>query len=510
MALGVWGAWVALTYSGSLWVSDYLTEGWSLARMHSWVGGACALVLAALALASRRGHSLGDARRAGITGGLLMGVGCATVILIGPFYLGAHISWRVGFPIGSCLAGAGLALLVVRCGALYGSVSPRAALLYAAESQLVAAFIYFALFACPQWAPVERGPSLAGILTFCLLPVLAGALMAVTPRPAAPGQAAPQVVADGARITSRPFWKFVVFLGAISAIGSFMRAGEVVTHSLASTVDGSNVLMLLRVVMALGLLAYAVRAESRAQALGTGCSVLVVVSAVAMACASALDERVDAMSLVVAFCVNMLDVVGWCLIAFFVVQKRAASAEAYGWGYGALMLGSAVGWLLGGLVLPDVLQWTPPSWAFLVLAGVALVLAFVLFSERDCMRLFAAADEGPSLEDLFDEERRRREEERLARSGKRGRFSRALADMAREYRLTEREAEVLRCLAMGYGNERVAHTLGVKGGTARTHTHNVYAKLGVHTREQLMRFVDEAVARQPGDDQGDNPRASVV
>lgn len=67
---------------------------------------------------------------------------------------------------------------------------------------------------------------------------------------------------------------------------------------------------------------------------------------------------------------------------------------------------------------------------------------------------------------------------------------------AATYGLSEREAEVFRYLAMGYGNERIAQGLGVKAATARTHTHNVYAKLDVHTREALMRFVDDAVRRQ--------------
>jgi DNA-binding CsgD family transcriptional regulator len=49
---------------------------------------------------------------------------------------------------------------------------------------------------------------------------------------------------------------------------------------------------------------------------------------------------------------------------------------------------------------------------------------------------------------------------------------------------------------MGYGSDRVAETMSVKVNTARAHTHNVYVKLDVHSREELMRLVDEAVARQ--------------
>ena len=38
--------------------------------------------------------------------------------------------------------------------------------------------------------------------------------------------------------------------------------------------------------------------------------------------------------------------------------------------------------------------------------------------------------------------------------------------------------------------------MGVKVNTVRTHTHNVYVKLDVHSREELMRLVDDEVAGQ--------------
>lgn len=62
--------------------------------------------------------------------------------------------------------------------------------------------------------------------------------------------------------------------------------------------------------------------------------------------------------------------------------------------------------------------------------------------------------------------------------------------------LSAREADVLRYLAMGYGSDRIAQTMGVKVNTVRTHTHNVYVKLDVHSREELMRLVDDEVAGQ--------------
>ena len=52
---------------------------------------------------------------------------------------------------------------------------------------------------------------------------------------------------------------------------------------------------------------------------------------------------------------------------------------------------------------------------------------------------------------------------------------------------------MLRCLAMGYDSTATAKELNVSWNTARTHTRNVYAKLGVHSRQEVIDLVDEAV-----------------
>lgn len=50
--------------------------------------------------------------------------------------------------------------------------------------------------------------------------------------------------------------------------------------------------------------------------------------------------------------------------------------------------------------------------------------------------------------------------------------------------LTEREWEVLGCIMDGLSTEQMADRFDVKPNTARTHVHNMFTKLGVHTRRQ--------------------------
>jgi DNA-binding NarL/FixJ family response regulator len=55
-------------------------------------------------------------------------------------------------------------------------------------------------------------------------------------------------------------------------------------------------------------------------------------------------------------------------------------------------------------------------------------------------------------------------------------------------RLTRREQEVLRLLAEGADNHRIAQALVISPQTARTHVQNVLGKLGVHSRLEAAAF----------------------
>ena len=54
--------------------------------------------------------------------------------------------------------------------------------------------------------------------------------------------------------------------------------------------------------------------------------------------------------------------------------------------------------------------------------------------------------------------------------------------------LTPREADVLELLQRGMTNAQIAHTLSVGTETVRTHARNIYRKLGISTRRDLVRM----------------------
>ena len=502
MAFGLWTAWVSLAYSGSMWLSDSEVNGIYLSQMYIYSTLACGITFLVSGLF---GHKRKDANplsssKLVLVGGLLASFGCFIIVLIGPFYLGSLLDGlnltATLFMIGSTFTGIGTAVIGLRCGCLYGMLPPRRALIYASLSQLVACFVFLFALACPDWAPVEHGPSLVGILAFCLLPLLASMLACLNPSKASGVIDVPVPRLSNLSCMPGAFWRFAAFTFIVSALTAMMRAEVVTTHALASTLAGNTLLTLLRAPLAALIILYAVRGQAQPAGLGRVCSLVTVFLATATACVAAFGGMNNALSLMIYFTSSVIELLTWCLLAFIVAQKRISPMAVFGIGRGTFILGAGLGWMVGTVALPFLPGGTTTTLFFLVVAGVTLMLSMGLFSERDFERLFSQVSEDElSLDDLFDIEAR---EARLAaerRAEKRGRFSIALEAMTTTYNLSTREAEVLRCLAMGYGSDRVAETVGIKVNTVRVHTHNLYVKLDVHSREELMKFVDKEVAR---------------
>lgn len=63
--------------------------------------------------------------------------------------------------------------------------------------------------------------------------------------------------------------------------------------------------------------------------------------------------------------------------------------------------------------------------------------------------------------------------------------------MRARYGLSEREEEVLRLTCKGHTKRRMAEMLSLSEDTIRYHSRNLYAKLGVHSRQELLDLVED-------------------
>ena len=57
--------------------------------------------------------------------------------------------------------------------------------------------------------------------------------------------------------------------------------------------------------------------------------------------------------------------------------------------------------------------------------------------------------------------------------------------------LTPREIEVVRMVAKGLTNKEIASELCIADGTVKIHLHNIYEKVKINRRAELVRFADE-------------------
>ncbi len=68
--------------------------------------------------------------------------------------------------------------------------------------------------------------------------------------------------------------------------------------------------------------------------------------------------------------------------------------------------------------------------------------------------------------------------------------------VAMEHDLTRREEDVLQLLARGRTPARIAEALCISPATARTHLRNIYAKLDVHSQQDVLDLVESRAARE--------------
>lgn len=74
------------------------------------------------------------------------------------------------------------------------------------------------------------------------------------------------------------------------------------------------------------------------------------------------------------------------------------------------------------------------------------------------------------------------------------RFKRICQELCDEYELSARELDVFALLARGYTAARIQKELYIAAGTVNYHTRNIYAKLGVHSKQEVISLVEDKMA----------------
>ena len=64
-------------------------------------------------------------------------------------------------------------------------------------------------------------------------------------------------------------------------------------------------------------------------------------------------------------------------------------------------------------------------------------------------------------------------------------------EMGRQFLLSDREVEVLALYALGFTQKRVAEELYISPGTAHAHIKRIYAKTGLHSRQEILDYLQQ-------------------
>ena len=183
-------------------------------------------------------------------------------------------------------------------------------------------------------------------------------------------------------------------------------------------------------------------------------------------------------------CGNALfDVVGWVVLAAVGTRNVRASVATIAWGRGVSAFGSIVGAAIG--VWASATSLTHP--VAVQLATGALVLGFAAYALIG-LKNFSFIDAINGVTEVVDTQPTNIE------GASHSTLEQACSAIADRASLTPREREVFEMLARGRDSFYIQEQLTVSRNTVKAHVKHIYAKLDIHTHQDLLDIVESEMA----------------
>lgn len=161
----------------------------------------------------------------------------------------------------------------------------------------------------------------------------------------------------------------------------------------------------------------------------------------------------------------------WLLLSDVAHHSRLHPFAIFGFGWSLYVGGSYLGGLFGHFVLAH----SATSWAIPVCLGSLWALGVAM--------VFCLGSTNPDIRRIFDDMNEKVPVQEHATIDVRCDI------IGRERGLTDREVEVLKLLAKGRSKAFIAEELYISENTVRAHARRLYAKLEVHTRDELQDLI---------------------
>jgi DNA-binding CsgD family transcriptional regulator/MFS family permease len=529
LGFGVLVAWFLLAFSGTFWLSNTEIDGRYISQLYVLSTGALAVVMLCMPFLYSRLQQIFNHPTINYFGAGITSLGALLIIIAGPFYL--QQPWL--FYPGCILAGVGAAFLTLKCGQLYSQLEPGKTIVYVVLSQLLVVGIYFLFLGTQGYQPITGGPSLSGIAGLVGLPLLVAFLVSLSARSDLAGKdfedkdtegrdsaAKSSLVKESSvkessvkeaanidhdqatpgRLSELPvsFWKLCVAVLVFAVVTSVVRSLTINSQMPNMTLDITNIAILLRLAFAAVFL-YLTFRSSRLMNFGKLYLIFMVGIAIAVTLASSLQFFAPGFSLFVGFSLDVFDLLLWCMLAFIVYQTRGSFIIIFGFGRGAFMAGSAIGWMIGAWLVPRFPSEFWVSLLFILLATLVIICAVLVFTEKDFDSLFSSVMEKDlNIQNLaqpsFGLQADSQHYDQNDQANHVRPYTEACLRVGKSAHLTAREQAVFELLAYGRTSDNIAERLHISLNTVRTHTQNIYAKLNVHSRNDLVSVVESVRA----------------
>lgn len=485
LGFGAYYAWIFLCYNSDVlygWAGSSVGNG-AMLVMYLASTTALGLVLIVAGVFHRVAARIVESR---LLVAVMAGVATAATLVVA--WSSPSGAQDALFVVGCALTGVGTGFVALRLGSMYSTVGARQAFMYTAGSFVFAGMLYFVCIGLPQPA---------GLLMTASLPLLAVVFTMAAAR------ASGRQVEDVVPMRELPrgyFIRLVVAVAVFSVIAGVVKGFMALQQPLSSITDQGVIIVFATgctAVLLFVLVGLLVREFDISQ-LYYPIIILTCLGNLAVPLFGGLGVIQGEL---VSIAYNLFILMVWCLLANVANRTDLSYVRVFGWGRGASAAGTTIGWFAGSSLAPVLMENASNMVALAMgMVFVLLVVSMVILNERTigaALKKTRNVQTNQATGDFFPSGRGLEGGADGAAPGagedfpREGAWTKSCNALAEQAGLSTRERDVLFLLGKGYTIEYIAGELGISFNTAKSHIRNVYAKAGVHSKQELQSLIEE-------------------
>lgn len=495
LSLGVLLAWMYVVMDFGGWMTNTDSANLSVIDVSMRVYGASALVMLLAAWKQAWFKCLLSLRHANAGIVALAVFGATLLIISGPAFLQSLGFSSSMLVTGGVMIGIAVGMMTLRIAQLYCSLEPSRIFFYAILSELLVAILFYIISGNTWLAASTAMPPLSYLIAVLLLPVVAMG-MASLPEPDEQTDANEttsealdeQTIPVGTFIKALPMvGKLILVIFVFSAVVSIIRNLFMVGQAPSTHQLNAQQAMLLRMMLAVSLLVLALFFAERVSLGKVYLISMVVVSLIAIAL---LLPNFHNSFLLACACtlLNVINLIVWCLLSFVSKASGFQPLLVFGLGKGFSYAGLALGYALGYYGILSSLKADDSSLSsplIVTLIALVIVCTAIIFTEKD----FDAILKISGITRLNVREAVMHKQESMRQKKNDRPWQKACWIVGERAMLSKREQELLEEMSHNRTPQEIATRLNITVATVRTHTHHVYTKLNVHSRDELIELI---------------------